>query len=441
MMRAEVRKFIRREGLFPKRAPLYVAVSGGVDSMVLLHVLHALGHPCTVLHVDHGLRGAHSEADAAFVREQAARLGLPFRMRHVAVAERARSTDASVQMAARTERYAALEDMMADAPHPCALAHHADDAVETLFIHLLRGTGLRGWGAIPVRAGRFVRPLLGVGRAAIVAYAERHAVPFREDPSNRDPHYLRNRIRHELLPLLEELRPGASRTLARSVADLRRLVALADDPVRPKEEPTFSGGVRSWPVAPILASPAPLAELARILSPFAPHPDVVEQVLDAVLQKRVGRTFQMGPHSLAVDRDRLVIAERVEPPAFTFTLDGPAGEVGPLQWTIGEQGHPGPSGPHEVIVPLEALDAPLLLRPWRRGDRMRPAGLGGSKLISDLLTEARVPSNLKARCYVLCCGDRIVWLVGRRLAEGFQAGPDTARTVRFAIARTEQGLP
>ena len=417
-----------------------MAVSGGIDSMVMLHVLDALGHPCTVLHVDHGLRGPQSEADAEFVREQAARLGLPFHMRTVEVAERARSTDVSVQMAARTERYAALESMMGGGPGPCALAHHADDAVETLFIHLLRGTGLRGWAAIPLRTGRFVRPLLGVGRAAIQAYAERHGIAYREDPSNRDPHYLRNRIRHELLPLLEDLRPGAARTLARSVADLRSLVALAGEVPHPGG-PTAEASVVSWPMAPLLASAAPLAELTRLLVPYRPHPNVVTQVLDAVMQRRVGREFHMGAYSLVVDRDRLVLAERVDVPDLPFALDAPAGNVGPVRWAIEGIGAARPAGPTEVLVPLDALEAPLLLRPWRRGDRMRPAGLGGSKLISDMLTEARVPRNLRARCYVLCCGDRIVWLVGRRLAEGFQAGPDTQRTVRFVFDRSGHGLP
>jgi para-aminobenzoate synthetase component 1 len=430
-----------REGLFPDRAPLFVAVSGGIDSMVLLHVLHGMGHPCTVLHVDHGLRGADSEADATFVREQAARMGLPFRMQRVDVAGRSRTTAASVQMAARTERYAALEAMMADPSSACALAHHADDAVETLFIHLLRGTGLRGWAAIPVRSGRFVRPLLGVGRAAIRAYAERHAVPYREDPSNTDPHYLRNRIRHELLPLLEALRPGASRTLARSVAELRQLVALAGSAVPPVASATLPGDVRAWPVGPVLAAPAPSAELSRILAPYGPHPSVVQQVLDALVAGRIGSEFHLGAHSLVVDRGRLVMVQRGEAPSFPFALDMAEGSVGPLRWSIDEQGHHVPAGPQEAIVDLDALDGALLLRPWRRGDRMRPLGLGGSKRISDLLTEARVPRNLKPRCYVLCCGDRIVWLVGRRLAEGFQAGPDTARTVRFTFNGMEHGLP
>ncbi len=434
-MKDEVLRTIRRERLLAPEAPVHVAVSGGVDSMVMLHVLHALGHRCTVLHVDHGLRGAQSADDACFVADQAQRLGLPFLKRQVDVRARMAGGGMSLQMAARVERLQALETMMAPAGGPCALAHHADDAVETLFIHLLRGTGLLGWAAIPPRSGPFIRPLLGVDRNAIAAYAAAHEIPFREDPSNADPHYLRNRIRHQVLPLLEAMRPGAHRTLARSVSDLRRLVAMAlpegaaaafaPEPLGPYAE--------AWSLAPILAAPAPQAALAMILRPYGLHPDVITRILEAAVGQRVGALFPLGDRSLVVDRARLVIADMEPPPAYTMDLStAVVGRVGALDWQI-EQGQYAAAGPGEAVLRLDALAPPLALRPWRRGDRMRPLGLGGSKLVSDLLTEARVPRNMKPHAYVLQSADHIAWLVGVRVAEGFQAGAGPGPVVRFRV--------
>lgn len=432
-MRAEVERTIRRERLLAPGAPVHVAVSGGIDSMVLLHVLHALGHPCTVLHVDHGLRGEQSAADARFVQEEAARMGLPFRMRHVQVRTGPGSGGASVQMAARNARRDALRAMMDPRMGPCALAHHADDAVETLFIHLLRGTGLRGWAAIPPRSGPFIRPLINMARSDIAAYAVRHRIPHREDPGNADTRHLRNRIRHQLLPLLEDMRPGARRTMARSVNDLRHLVDMAlTGPVEasPRSVP-LGPGAEAWSLEPLKASAVPMAILARWLRPYAPHPDVVAHILDAIMEQRIGALFTLGDRSLVVDRDRLVVATGHRPAAYPFHLDDPAGHAGPLAWRIEEGAHIPVGGPHEAVFPLKALEGPLMLRPWRRGDRMRPAGLGGSKLVSDLLTEARVPRNLKDRAYVLLSGDRIIWLVGHRVAEGLEVDAAPGSAVRF----------
>src|SRR6185369_6852860 len=169
-MRTEVERFIAREQLLAEREPVWVAVSGGVDSMVLLHLLRALGHPCSVVHVDHGLRGTESDGDRAFVEAYCTERKVPFRALRVDPVAEAEEQGGSVQMAARDLRYAGFNELLREGPHRMALGHHADDAVETLLLHLMRGTGVHGWAAIPAKAGAFVRPLLAVDRAAIQAY-------------------------------------------------------------------------------------------------------------------------------------------------------------------------------------------------------------------------------------------------------------------------------
>ncbi len=438
-MLAEVRRTIRREGMLRTGEPLWVAVSGGVDSMVLLHVLQAMGHPCSVAHVDHGLRGPESDADRHFVEMTAERLGLPFRS--VRVDLRDPGTGTSLQMAARDLRYAWFKELLREGPAVLALGHHRDDVVETLLLGLLRGIGARGWGGVPpvttVAEGRFIRPLLAVGRQPIMAYAAQQGVAFREDASNADAKYLRNRVRHELLPLMEDLRPGARQALARASTLLREIGRAAhmqvDAEVRelaPADQGTFR-----IPIVRLLASPAPRLLLARLLPDGHTHPDLVDQLLEAMANGSTGAGFQVGPYRLTLERD--VLSCQLPSDGFpSFSLALPLvdrGVIGPFHW---QRCTPGDvklgEGMATAWLDLDLLEFPLLLRPWQQGDRMRPIGLGGSKLISDILIDDRVPAGSKPGKYVLVSGQRVVWLEGHRLAESCSPGPATQSVLRLA---------
>lgn len=295
---AEVQRFMRREDVLPPGAPTLVAVSGGADSMVLLHVLRALGHPCSVVHVDHGLRGAESDGDRAFVEEHCEKLGIPCHIERVDVRSLTDKGAASTQMAARALRQACFERMHAAKGLPVAQGHHADDTIETLFIHLLRGTGVRGWAGILPKQGIYRRPLLSTSRAAIRAFASENAIPFREDSSNAERDYLRNRIRLDLLPLLEDLRPGASKTIARSISDLRGLIQAALPEEAAVEGPCC--------IARASALEDPL-RLRSMLRPLGFHPALMDRVWDALLSRSTGVAFSSAKWRISVARDGLVI--------------------------------------------------------------------------------------------------------------------------------------
>lgn len=437
-MLAEVRRCIRRENMLGPGEPLWVAVSGGVDSMVLLRVMHALGHPCHVAHVDHGLRGAQSDRDRLFVEEAARTLGVPFRS--VRVDPKAAGEGLSVQMAARGLRYAWFKELLHEGPGVIALGHHSDDTAETLLLYLLRGIGPKGWSGIPpvtqLPEGRIVRPLLTTGRAAIHEHALRNGISFREDASNADPKYLRNRVRHELLPLMEDLRPGARITLARAAGLLRELHQAA----RLGTEQELQGAMTDpndctcIPLSLIRHSVAPRLLLQRLLEPVHLHPGLVDQLLEAVDQGATGTGFQVGSYQLMVERDNLSVQQgRVGFPMYPVDLSPPfSGAAGPFRWSLCEPGQVNlGQGLGTAWLDLAKLEAPLVLRPWRHGDRMRPIGLKGSKLISDMLIDAHVPARRKAGSYVLTSGDQVAWLVGHRVAEGFAPGPGTRQVLRL----------
>lgn len=426
-----------REGMLKAGEPVWVAVSGGVDSMVLMHVLAELGHPCHVAHVDHGLRGAESTADRSFVEHEAKRLGLEFRAVQVDV-EGAKE-GRSVQMAARELRYAWFKELLREGPSVMAMAHHRDDVLETLLMGLLRGMGAQGWGGIPpvttLETGRIIRPLLDVGREQIMANALANGIAFREDASNKDPKYLRNRVRAELLPLMEELRPGARQAMGRATGALRELKALAHRQLLLEADGLVPDGqgVLRIPVARLGESTAPHLLLTHLLREGDPHPDQVEQILEAVGAGVTGARFMLGDRRLTLEHDTLVVDR--QPDGFpTFTIskaEAQAGERGGFSWRL--------CAPEVVDLGLGMTTAwldrsrlafPLLLRPWQPGDRLQPVGMQGSKLVSDILTDARVPRNEKEKTYVLLSGEEVVWVVGHRVARGFPPSVDTQEVLR-----------
>jgi tRNA(Ile)-lysidine synthase len=415
-MKAEVRRFIRRHQLLPENAPVLVAVSGGVDSVVLLDLLQALGHPCTVAHIDHGLRGEESDGDRAFVQGLCAARGVPCHVRHVEVNAR-RTKGRSVQMDARTLRLDALRSIAAELglAH-IALGHHRDDALETFLIELMRG----GLHTIPVRTGPFIRPLLGMGREAIKAHAREHGLLWREDASNTDPKYLRNRVRHELVPLLEALAPGVRTVLGRTLERARAQDALAADEARRVLATVGDALPLDHVRDPVLGG----LLLHHWLRPLGFHPDQLMQLRDAVEEGHVGAVFAAGDVRVTVDREALLRSERSEPP-FPFEVAEdlvlPAGAPFRIDRVTCTAVDP-EAGPGVAWLDPAAIRFPLRFRPWRAGDRMRPMGLGGGKLVSDILTDAHVPRPRKERTWVVEDGGGIVWLAGHRVAEGYAPG-------------------
>jgi tRNA(Ile)-lysidine synthase len=294
--------------------------------------------------------------------------------------------------------------------------------------------GTKGWGTIPPRSGPFIRPLLGVGRDVITAYADAHRVPFREDASNHDPKYLRNRVRYELIPLLEDLRPGARGVLARNVVLLRELAALAGqglDALVP-ELSADEHGARRIPFTTILDSGAPHALLARLPGISGFHPERIVGIVRAIREGRTGAHFQETEADVWVDRDVLIITVKAQDiPEWTIVSPGTWPTDAPLSLAAGSGADIDPSaGPDVVWLDADAAAFPWTLRPWRPGDRMRPRGLNGSKLVSDILIDAKVPREAKRRTYVLESRGAIMWCCGLRLADGFAARPTTPNAWR-----------
>lgn len=428
-----VRRKLARQRMLHPGQPVLVGVSGGLDSMVLLHILHGLGHPITVLHADHGLRGSESDADRDFVEEQADLLGSPFESVRLNVRQAAQAPGVSLQMAARELRHAWFrERMVALGVSVLATAHHRDDAIETLLINLLRGAGRRGFMGLAPKHDGFVRPLIEVERKDIEAYARQHGVPYREDASNRDPSYLRNRVRHELVPLMEDLHPGARDNLGRAVAMLRELGAITERALFHELDHLTDPAGLSLEV--LRTSDHPHALLSAYLGAHPLHPDRWEQLLNALDAGSTGSCFPAEGGSWLLDREHLRwVPEAMSPiPEIEVRYDLmlPQGVLVEAE-RLPADALPSSFHPDEAWLDESSLDFPMVLRPWRVGDRIRPIGMSGSKLVSDLLVDAKVPLDAKASVRVLESAGRLVWVCGHRVAEGFQADRRSRSVIRI----------
>lgn len=427
MLVPEVREVLRVHGLLKPGEAVLVALSGGLDSMVLLHVLRRSGHPVVAAHAEHGLRGARGEEDRDWLLHWCHEQQVPIETTSLHVPRLRAAAKGSIEMLARTARADWLRDTaQRTGLHHIATAHHRDDVVETLLMNLMRGTGSRGWRGIPRRSGPFIRPFLDVPRATLAAYAADEAIPFREDESNADPAFLRNRVRHELLPLLRRMSPGFDRAMVRSIAHLHELLDHWEHHSGTLDRSMDEEGI---PFDLLESAPFPRLILHEALRHRSVHPDQLDRILRAVAHRRTGARFPMKGGALLVDRDRLQWSgPEEEAPAYAIDADLELPEAAPVRLTRRDPGGP-VNERHVVRLAAGRLKGPLVLRPWRAGDRFRPRGGRGSRLVSDLLIDAKVPRDRKSEVYVLCAAGEIAWVVGHRLAEGFAARPDQDEVV------------
>jgi tRNA(Ile)-lysidine synthase len=413
-MLSTILRTIRAHALAQPGDVVIVAVSGGPDSMALLDALGRLGPTLPlaleVATVDHGLR-PEARAEAELVRARARALGLPWHGLRVDAAA-ARRGHASLHDAARRVRLGALEELAGARGAVVALAHQADDQAETVLFRIVRGTGLRGLAGIPYQRGPFIRPLLDVTRAEISRYLARHAIPFVEDPSNADARFARARVRHHLMPLLAAENPRVREALVGLAA-----AARAGGPPAGGDLPADIGRRAAAVVAGLRAR----GGSARV--------DVSRRRVVEVAygQVRVGQRGMAGPEGRA--RPEPVVVEG----AGTYEL---AGAPSALRVSVGGDG----AAAGVVPFDADALDWPLVVRARRPGDRMRPRGGRGSRKLSDLLIDAKVPRGARDRLPVLAtAGDVVLFVPGLRPAEEARPSPATRRYLNVTVVPRSAG--
>jgi tRNA(Ile)-lysidine synthase len=438
-------QYIRENDLLGAGDSVLLAVSGGVDSMVMLSLFAAIrdkgGWPVAVAHCNFGLRGAEGDEDTQLVKDEAARHGIPCYTRNFDTLAEMERTGESVQMAARRLRYDWFGELCNTHGYTAiAIAHQADDSVETFFINLFRGTGLRGLTGINPVNGRVVRPLLFSTRREITEYALANKVAFREDSSNRSTKYLRNKIRLGLVPRLREINPRFNETMSRNVDRLTQTQRFIDATISliRGEVVTHDGERATIEVAKIDPTfPVGFVIYELMSAGWGFKSDVVEGVV-AALAHDGGRRFYSRDHVAFTDRGRILIEPVAEDdPCEVAIAEGEArvyagNSVYHLQRIDIDHVETLVTPENVALVDADLLRWPLSLRRWNPGDRFTPLGMSGTKKVSDYLIDTKVSLPEKGRQFVLLDGGgEIVWLTGRRLDDRFKITPKTENVLKI----------
>ena len=416
----KVATFIERQQLLDASKKHLVALSGGADSVALLLVLRRLGYTVEAVHCNFRLRGAESDRDEQFVCSLCEKEAVIVHRAHFDTKAYAELHRISIEMAARELRYRYFEQLRQDiGAEDICVAHHQDDAVETLLINLIRGTGIHGLTGIRVRNGHIVRPLLCVSRAEITAWLDAIGQSYVTDSTNLVPDVVRNKLRLQVLPLLRAINPAASANIAKTAHRMAEVERLFNLSIQSALSEYFKDGTIA--VAAILNHPSPECLLHELLTPYNFTPSQIEQVF-ANLSAPSGRIFQSPTHEVAVDRARLIVNERCQSqPVLRIPETGVYHYAANQKFRVEVSDHVQVSkSPDCASLDADKVHFPLLIRPTQTGDRFQPFGMNGSRLVSDYLTDRKRSIFEKRRQLVVTdADDRIIWLVGERTDQRF----------------------
>ena len=434
----EFEKYIAENELFTHDDKLLLTVSGGVDSMVMMALTAAAGYRFGVAHCNFQLRGNESEEDEVLVENEARRYGVMFYNKRFDTVGEMERTGESMEMAARRLRYAWFKELCEEHGYTAiVIAHHGNDSIETFFINLLRGTGLRGLTGISTQVGHIVRPMMFATRKIIHDYAVAHRIPYREDSSNRSTKYLRNKVRLGVVPMFKDIKPQFTNIMRRNIARLSQaqdFITSAIDIVK-GEAMERSGDMHTlWVdrIRPTLPRHYVIYEI--LSSEFGFKGDVVDALCRALDAELSGRRFYSREWVAVTDRGRVVVSPIaddddceviVEKGAIRSYAGGAAlyYEYCDIDFIDSLD-----QGDNVALLDADKLKFPLRLRRWQEGDWFVPFGMSGRKKLSDFLIDKKVSLAEKRRQFVLMSGDDIVWVVGRRLDD------------RYAITRKTENV-
>lgn len=411
----------------PTGSRILTAVSGGRDSVALLHLLVRSNVQVAVAHVNFQLRGDESDDDEAMVHKLAEAYALSFYVTHFDTAEFARERGLSIQMAARKLRYDWFQTLAAEHGWQfIATAHHLDDQIETFFINLLRGTGLEGLKGIAAKNGNIIRPMLAFSRSDIEEYIKTHQLEFREDSSNKETDYLRNRIRHQLIPVLSELQPAYRNIMAGNLRNLSDAAVLYNNAIETLKNGVVSGkeSVVSISLPELLQNDFPELLLYEILCDYSFNSQQVQQIWQS-LDSQPGKIFLSPTHRLLKDREQLIIQTletKENQPAETQIEQETTEVFYPIHLQVQliqrNDDFQVVANPDIAILDLDCLRFPLKIRKWKQGDRFKPLGMKGSMKLSDFFVSQKYSLIEKENAWLLTdAGDEIIWIVGHRISD------------------------
>lgn len=438
--------YIKKHHLFQVKNKLLVAVSGGNDSMALCELLKEAGFKFAIAHCNFTLRGPESDADAAFVEGYCLRNKIKFYYNSFDTAHYAAKNKMSTQMAARELRYTWFDELIRKNKFDYLLtAHHLNDNIETFFINLLRGSGINGLKGILPKSGKKVRPLLFATRQDIEKYVRDKSIVYREDSSNKEDKYLRNRLRHHLIPELKSLNPSFEQTFATELEILQQVNQLVFAEVLRKKKMIMQekSGLRKIDIEKLKRSGAPQLFLYEMLKDCGFNSAQSADVYDAI-DGLAGKLFFSETHQLVKDRKYLLVRNRTEVKEEEATVYKKTDKLkSPLKIVISyykiKKGEvvKVPALKNIAYLDADKLKFPMKITRWQQGDRFVPLGLWHTKKLSDFFVSEKMSLFDKDNQWVLRNKEAIVWVIGRRIDDRFKITESTKNVCIIELKEEE----
>lgn len=439
------RNYISAEQLFGADDALFLAVSGGVDSVVMCHLCQEAGFNFSILHCNFRLRGADSDADEAFVQQLADTLKVPFLVKHFETKHFAETNKLSTQAAARELRYQWFNDIIVAATKPAYLltAHHANDNIETVMMNFFKGTGINGLHGIPpvenTVCRNLRRPLLFATRESILEYAHTRNLTWREDASNDSNIYTRNYFRNELIPGIQKVFPEVENNLLDNIARFRDVHILYRQSINANLKKLIEQKGKEWhiPVLKLASLPAASTILYEFLKEYGFTSAQTAEAMK-LLNSESGRYISSATHRLLRNRNWLILsALGVNDHSIYLLEQGQSSlafndqhlkmsELNPL----GEL----TSAAHEAMIDADLITFPLIIRKWKQGDYFYPLGMDKKKKLSRFFIDQKLSLTQKENTWLIESDKKIVWVMGLRIDNRFRVTGSTKKIIKFSLS-------
>lgn len=417
-----------------KDKKLLLAVSGGVDSMVLLDLFYKLRFDICVVHCNFQLRGKESDADEMLVRETCQDRFIPYFIESFDTLDFAKENKLSIQLAARKLRYDWFQEIISLGFDYVLTAHHLDDNVETFLINFIRGTGLEGLTGIPAQNGNIIRPLLPFSRLEIENYALEKNIQWREDSSNASDKYFRNKLRHNIVPILKELNTGFLDSFQNTLHHLQQAESLVNDASKLVYEKVVEVKENQLEIhlKPLLEFQNYKAYLYQWLKDygFSAWNDIYDLV-----EAQSGKQVFSETHVLLKDREKLILSERkASDNSAVYIIESLDSKVNiPLKLRFSKGVNIFETHSNCIFVDENKLKFPLTIRKWQEGDYFYPSGMNGKKKLSKYFKDEKYSLLDKENQWLLCSEDQIVWVIGKRADNRFTSKETTQNNIKIVL--------
>jgi len=447
-MKAILKKHISKNFPFLANKKILIAISGGIDSTVLTHLFYKLNYSISLAHCNFSLRGKESNKDEQFVKNLGVKLEIPTFTIKYDTESYALENGLSTQMAARELRYNWFEKISKENDIDYILtAHHKDDVIETFFINLTRGTGIDGLIGIPEINGNVVRPFLPFNRNDILVYATKNKIEWREDQTNTSIKYVRNKIRHKIVPVLKELNPGLLDTFQNTIENLKGTQQIVTDQIDTISKKVISeqNGNLHFNITILKSLSNPKVYLFHLLNEYGfTEWDDINDLLDAQSGKKVFSKT----HRLLKDRDFLMLSEIEEGDNNSFEINNTTTYIeNPIKLSIEkiDISFDNKNDQNKILnellfdddstisIDYNKLKFPLKIRKWQKGDFFFPIGLNGKKKLSKYFKDEKMSLLEKENTWILTSGTNIVWVIGKRLDGRYKVSNSTSTILKFKL--------